>query len=123
MSTDKPSKYVVEFFCDHKGSYPAKEYMECWPVEHQAKMAKVIALLQEYGSLLKRPYADILDQKVYELRPSIGGYQHRILYFFDGSSIVLTHGFLKKSDGVPQEQIKYSMRCMKEWFDAKRRAQ
>lgn len=116
------SDYSVEFFKDKRGHYPAKEYIDQWPEEHQGKIANVIKLLQQMGPLLRRPYADLLRDKIYELRPIHSGYQHRILYSFDGRVIVLTHGFLKKTDEVESSEIDFAIRCMNEWFLGKEKA-
>lgn len=106
--------YSVEFFKDKRGRYPAIEYIDQWPEEHQGKIANVIKLLEEMGPMLRRPYADLLCDKIYELRPIHSGYQHRILYFFDGKVIVLAHGFLKKTSEVDPSEIDFAIRCMNE---------
>lgn len=68
-------------------------------------------LLEDIGPYLPRPYADILEDGIHELRIKVaedyGGNQARILYFFyDRTKIVLTHGFMKTTDEVPTSEIK-----------------
>ena len=56
---------------------------------------------------LPRPYADLLEDGIHELRIKLKGTQVRILYFFCYQNIiVLTNVFDKHSDKVPKEQIK-----------------
>jgi hypothetical protein len=116
------SGYSVEFFKDGRGRYPAQLYIDEQLEDHQAKILAWIQLLQEKGPLLRRPYADLLRDKIYELRPIHSGYQHRILYFFDGKTIVLTHGFLKKADEVDPAEIELARRYREEWNLAKGKA-
>ena len=71
-----------------------------------------IELLAEHGYLLKRPHADILENKIYELRTDANKLQFRCLYFFfDRNQIVLTHGIVKKGnkkygDKIDPKEIK-----------------
>ncbi len=82
----------------------------------RAKVAAWIGLLQEKGSDLCRPYADILESPIRELRVSHGRLEIRILYFIEGKSIVLTHGFYKKTREVPREEIEKAKRYRSDWL-------
>ncbi len=55
------------------------------------------------GHELRRPEADFLRDGVYELRIALQGIQYRILYFFQGSRAVLSHGLIKTSKVPPKE--------------------
>ena len=46
------------------------------------------------AALLQRPYADVLEEPIRDLRISFGTLEMRLLYFILGKSIVVTHGFL-----------------------------
>lgn len=80
------------------------------------KAAAWMGLLQEKGSNLKRPYSDILEESIRELRVSFGRLEIRILYFIHGKSIVLTHGFMKKTQKVPKEEIALAKRYRNDWL-------
>jgi len=73
---------------------------------------KLLKILAYEGPNLKRPYADILSDGIRELRVSFGSGQYRGLYFFfHKDSIIVTHGFMKKTDAVPQGEIARALRC------------
>jgi hypothetical protein len=73
----------------------------------------MIRLLAEKGNELRRPYADYLQDGVYELRPTVGRVHYRVLYCFAGESVVLlTHG-LVKTDRVPPKEIEKALECRK----------
>ena len=56
-----------------------------------------------------RPYADLLEDGIHELRVRLSGDQVRILYFFCFRDfIVLTHWFVKRTGRVPQSEIDLS---------------
>lgn len=81
------------------------------------KVAAWLRLLQEKGPNLRRPYADVLEEPVRELRVSFGRLEVRMLYFIHGRRIVIvTHGFLKKTKGVPKKEILRAMRYRDDWI-------
>ena len=45
----------------------------------------------------------------------LGGNQYRLLYFFAGKQIVITHGFIKKTGPVPVSELDRAQRLMQEW--------
>jgi phage-related protein len=56
------------------------------------------------GHELRRPEADFLRDGIYELRVSLGGVHHRILYFFHGAmASVVSHGLVKERLVPPKE--------------------
>jgi len=56
---------------------------------------------------LNRPYADLLEDGIHELRIKLTGKQVRILYFFCYKDIIiLTNAFEKHSGKVPKSEIR-----------------
>jgi phage-related protein len=56
------------------------------------------------GHELRRPEADVLRDGIYELRASLRGKHHRILYFFHGTvAAVVSHGIVKEREVPPKE--------------------
>jgi hypothetical protein len=76
-----------------------------------------LALLEEKGPALPRPYADVLDGPIRELRVGYGHMAIRLLYFFHGNRIiVVAYGFLKKTRAVPVEEILRAHRAHADWL-------
>jgi hypothetical protein len=89
------------------GSMPVKEYIDKLSLRERAKVMAFIGLLEEKGPNLPRPYADLLDEGIHELRIKLTGTQTRILYFFCYQNIiVLTNAFDKHTEEIPIAQIK-----------------
>jgi len=60
--------------------------------------------LRELGHELRRPEADFLRNGIYELRVSVSGVHHRVLYFFHGkAAVVVSHGLMKERTVPPKE--------------------
>ena len=111
------SQYKVRFYRDEKGRSGALDYYRSLPTKHRAKAAKWISLLESEGPNLPRPYADLVSSPVRELRPKMAGLQHRFLYVIHGKTILLTDGFLKKSDQVPPNEVERSKRRYADWLE------
>lgn len=88
--------------------------------KERAKVLAAIDLLEEEGSNLHRPYADLLKNGIHELRVCISRIRYRILYFFcNRTDIVLTHGFKKQAKKVPETEIKRAIRYKEDWLRRK----
>lgn len=111
--------YRLEFYQAPAGEWPAKEFLAGLPAKVRAKASKWIQLLQEEGPGLKRPYAGMLHDGIRELRISFCHIEVRFLYFIEGKAIVLTQGFLKKTERIPHAEIERAMICRAEWLREK----
>jgi len=95
----------VVIFAEEDGSCPLIEWMDALPTKVQDKCIVKIERLQEEGIELRRPEADYLRDKIYELRTALQGIQYRILYFFHDQVGVLSHGLIKHGNKVPPKDI------------------
>lgn len=114
----------VYYYVDQRGKCPVKEFIDGKKKKNQAKILAWIELLSREGPHLPRPYADYLGDGIHELRiktgTDSGGSENRILYFFfDGDSIVLTHGFTKITDRVPVRELKRARQIKDEYLNSK----
>jgi hypothetical protein len=98
----------------------ANEYLDSMQKNHRAKAEAIMLRLAELGPDLHRPHADAVRGKIRELRCGIGTYEHRFLFFFDGKKIILTHGFLKKDDKIPEREIAKAERFYGAYFSTKK---
>ena len=97
-------KTRVIFFKDDDGSVPVLDWLDQLPVKAVGKCLGKIERLSELGHELRRPEADLLRDKIYELRIGLQGINYRILYFFHGDiAAVLGHGIIKESAVPPKE--------------------
>ena len=92
------------------------EFLDALPVKARAKLEKWMQLLEERGPDLPRPYADVLRDKIRELRVKFGNTHYRLLYFFVGKKIIMTHGFVKKTEAVPEIEVRFAIQAMKDFL-------
>lgn len=97
----------VIFYDKADGTKPAEEFISGLDEGMRAKITRAINLLKTRGSLLRRPYSAYLGDGIFELRAQFGSDISRVLYFFIiNNQAVLTHGFVKKTQKTPAEEIK-----------------
>ena len=92
------------------------DFLDGLPEGARTKAASWLGLLQQEGPNLRRPYADVLEGPIRELRVSFGRLEIRVLYFIEGRSIVATNGFLKKTREVPRGEIERAGRRRQSWL-------
>lgn len=101
------TKFEVVLYEKENGECPVEEFITSLDMKMQAKMIGLLELLEEKGNQLREPYSKSIDDGIFELRCKVGNNITRILYFFyyEGK-IVLTNGFVKKTQKTPAEEIK-----------------
>ena len=109
--------YEVIFYEGVRGRCPTDEFLDELQLKVRAKVEKWIQKLEDEGPDLPRPFADILRGKIRELRVVFGSNSYRFLYFFFGKKIIITHGFIKKTDKVPEEEIERSEWMMHDFLE------
>ena len=101
------TKFEVVLYEKANGECPVEEFITSLDMKMQAKMIGLLELLEEKGNQLREPYSKSIDDGIFELRCKVGNNITRILYFFyyEGK-IILTNGFVKKTQKTPLEEIK-----------------
>ena len=98
--------FEVEYYRKSDGTYPVEDFILKQPAKMQARVLQCIGLLEIKGNELREPYSKALKDGIFELRTQQGSDIARVLYFFVvGRKVILTNGFIKKSQKTPYEQI------------------
>ena len=119
--------YDVEFYQKENGEVPVRDFLESLPPKLRAKTFREIELLKDHGPDLREPHTKSIKGKenkgIYELRVKFSTDISRIFYFsYTGSTFVLLHGFVKKTNKTPPREIErarknkedYERRCSDE---------
>ena len=99
-------EFQVEFYEMEDGRIPSQEFLDSLEPMMNAKMVGLMEILEEKGYSLREPYSAPLEDGIFELRAVQGSNISRALFFFyiEGR-IVITHGFIKKTQKTPRSQI------------------
>ena len=85
-----------------------------------AKTLDMIQLLQDNGYQLREPYLKALENGIFELRIKLGNNISRIMYFFYvDQHIILTNGFIKKTQKTPRNEIEKAKKYRADYMDRK----
>lgn len=110
--------FEIVFYQKEDGTKPAKEFISSLPNPLKAKLATRIEILKEFGNNLREPLSKPLNDGIFELRTQLGNDNVRILYFFFiGNLIVLTNGFMKKTQKTPASQIELAKKYRKDFIE------
>lgn len=89
--------FSIEYYEKEDGTYPVERFILNLDIKMQAKIFRLLDLLEEYGNRLSEPHSKHLEDGIYELRIKQSSNITRILYFFFiDKRIILTNGFVKK---------------------------
>lgn len=114
------SRFEVEFYETASGDQPAREFLLSLDKKMRAKMADTISILQDNGYELREPYSKHLSEGIFELRAKVGSDITRVLYFFYvDKHIILTNGFIKKTQKTPQREIDRAKRYRADYLQRK----
>lgn len=98
--------FEVEYYEKSDGTHPAEEFILSQDVKMKTKLFRLLELLELKGNELREPYSKSLSDGIFEIRANQGNNITRVLYFFVvGKKIILTNGFVKKTQKTPENEI------------------
>ena len=111
-------KFNVEFYTKDNGEKPAKDFILSLDTKMKAKVLGLINVLEEKGTQLREPYSKHLQDGIFEIRGKVGTDITRVLYFFYyGNRIILTNGFVKKTQKTPKNEIRIAQSYRKDFLE------
>lgn len=98
--------FTVQFYETSDGKCPVQEFIDSLEPKMGAKVLSILEILEEKGNTLILPYSEHLGDRIFELRCKFSSNITKTLYFFyDGATIVMTNGFVKKTQKTPPSEI------------------
>lgn len=94
----------VIFYQEESGNEPVRDWLLNLSNEDRKIIGRDIRIVQidwPIGSPLVKP----LGNKLWEIRSDLDNRISRVLFVFDDGTIVLLHGFIKKTQKTPQHEI------------------
>lgn len=102
----EPEKFIIDFYEKENGEAPAEEFIRKLNPKMKAKVFKVLDILEKDGPMVRFPYSEHLQDGIFEIRVKQASDITRVLYFFwMGRKIILTNGFIKKTQKTPVREI------------------
>ena len=99
-------EFEIIFYTNDKGEKPVEDFLDSLNDKMRAKILLSIRMVRENGFHTRMPYSEELEDGIFELRAKVGSDISRVLYFFVvGRKIILTNGFIKKTQKTPRSEI------------------
>ena len=109
---------TIVFFRGGSGRSPVKEFLDSLPGKHAQKIAWVLRLVEEIDVIPEQYFKKLVDtDDIWEVRVQVGSDAYRLLGFFaERTFVVLTNGFAKKTQKIPQTEIKIAEQRKREYL-------
>ena len=108
--------FNIEFYKDKesKRCY-IEEFLDSLDTKSRVHTLRNIQLLSDYS--LREPYSKNIDDGIFELRIKQSSNIYRVLYFFyKDKNIILTNGFIKKTNKTPKNEINIAKECKNKYY-------
>jgi len=112
--------FEVLFYQKEDGKIPVEEFILSQNLKVQAKIFRYLELLEKEGNNLREPFSKPVGEGFFEIRPHANGVYIRILYFFiSGGKVIVTNGFVKKTNKTPNEQIELAKKYREDYLNGR----
>jgi len=115
MKAGRPLKVV--FFKTGSGNEPVREWLLSLPKE-ECKSGGGDILKVQFAWPVGKPLVDNLGDGLWEIRFRLGNRISRTLFAVVDQEIVLLHGFIKKTQKTPGDELELARKRMNEYVQA-----
>jgi phage-related protein len=102
----------VRFFATEAGSEPVREWLKGLSAQDRKTIGEDIKTVQ-FGWPLGMPLVDHLESDIWEVRIKLDNRIARVLFVIDKHTIILLHGFIKKSQKTPKQELDLAKQRLK----------
>lgn len=114
--TEKPTKIPLVFFCTEKGHEPVREWLLGLEEEDRHIVGYDLMKVQ-IGWPVGMPLCRNLSNGLWEARSNISSNSiARVIFFFEAGELVALHGFVKKTQKTPKQDIDIALKRKKEYL-------
>ncbi len=113
MKPERP--LAVRFFRTATGNEPAREWLKSLPSDERHTIGEDLLTVQ-YAWPVGKPLVDSLGDGLWEVRSRLKGRIARTLFTLVGDEIVVLHGFIKKTQKSPAQELELARRRKREYL-------
>ena len=109
---DKSNSLTIRYFCTETGREPVREWLRGLDRESKKIIGEDLKTVQ-LGWPLGMPVVRKLDRDLWEVRSTLSSSISRVLFTIQDRTIVLLHGFIKKSQKTPKRDLDLALNRLK----------
>ena len=107
-------RIIARFYCNASGNEPVRDWLKNLSKEDKQIIGVDIQTI-EFGWPIGMPTCKALGGGLYEVRSSLSSSKIcRIIFCMNGNEMVLLHGFIKKTQKIPDNEIETARKRLKE---------
>lgn len=110
---DNELRLKVVFFKTQRGNEPVREWLKSLSAEDKRILGEDIKTAQ-YGWPLGMPLIRKMEPALWEVRSTLSFGIARVLFTVQGNVMVLLHGFVKKSQKTPSDELQVARNRLKQ---------
>ena len=109
---------TIEFYRFSSGSSPVEEFLDSLTGKQAQKVLWVLQLIEELDVIPRQYFKKLVGSEgIWEIRIRFGNNIYRLLGFFaNGTLIILTNGFAKKTQKTPSREIALAIHRKKDYL-------
>ena len=109
---------IVRFYQAVDGKTPVKDFLDSLPGKVAQKILWVLMVAEELDTLPTTYFKKLVgSDDIWECRVQFASNDYRILCFHAGGSVlVLTNGFMKKTQKTPTKEIERAETCKRDYL-------
>ena len=102
-------RLIVVFYRTASGKEPVRDWLKALPVQDRKIIGDDLKTAQ-YGWPLGMPLIRKLDSDLWEVRSRLQDRIARVIFTVEGNTMILLHGFIKKSQKTPTRELSLAKR-------------
>ena len=111
-------QYDVEYYELASQRCPFSDYLDGLSEKAQAAILYEVQMLADYGPELRAPHSKPVGKGLFEIRAKSGDGALRAFYFFlKGNRIVITNGYVKKTQKMDKIEYKLALGYKADYMD------
>ena len=114
---------TIIFYRTEEDRCPVEEFLDSHQAKEAQKVPWVLRIIEEFEIVPALYFKKLTDsEEIWECRVTIRSTAYRIFAFFpNGETLVLTHGYSKKSQKTEKRQIRQAERYRRDYLKRKGR--
>ena len=114
---------TIQFYCFINGQSPIEEFLDSLNSKQAQKVLWVLRLVEDLEIVPIQYFKKLSGTaNLWEVRVQVGNDIFRLLGFFEsGKLLILTHGFAKKTQKTPPQEIALATKRMDEYLSRRKR--
>lgn len=107
----------VLFYRKSDGKCPVEDFLDHLPPKTAQKVVWIISLIEDLDRIPSHYFCKLAGtDDLWEFRIKWESNIFRVLAFFDGAKVILTHGFAKKTQKTSVREIEKAEQYKKDYF-------